>query len=64
MKFGIFRASLAIITPSCLRVDKATIFFRSCSAKATVPAMNIVNDDIINKIWQKLGNEYIYGWNR
>lgn len=57
MKLGIFKANLAIITPSCLRVDKATIFFRSCSAKATVPAINIVIDDIIRRIWQKLGNE-------
>ena len=54
---GIFKASLAIITPNCLKVDSATIFFKSCSAKATVPAMNIVIDDIISRIWQKLGNE-------
>lgn len=57
VKLGIFKASLAIITPNCLKVDRATIFFKSCSAKATVPAINMVIDDIINKIWQNLGNE-------
>lgn len=64
VKLGILRASLAIMIPSCLSVDRATIFFRSCSARATVPAINIVSDDIISKIWQKLGNEYRKGWNR
>lgn len=57
VKLGILRARLAIITPSCLRVDRATIFLRSCSANATVPAINIVMEDIMRRIWQKFGNE-------
>lgn len=34
--------SLIIITPSCLRVDKAIIFFKSVSAVALTPAISIV----------------------
>lgn len=64
VKFGILRANLAIITPSCLRVDRATIFLRSCSARATVPAINIVREDIMSRIWQNEGNEYRNGWKR
>lgn len=64
VKFGIFKARLAIMTPSCLKVERATIFFRSCSAKATVPAINIVIEDMISKIWQKFGKEYRNGWKR
>lgn len=36
------KPSLIIISPSCLRVDRAMIFFRSVSRQATVPAMNLV----------------------
>ena len=38
-----WRASLAIITPNCLRVDRAMIFLRSHSTRATDPAINIVS---------------------
>lgn len=34
--------SLVIITPSCLRVDNAIIFFMSHSVVALIPAINIV----------------------
>lgn len=40
---GIARARLAIITPSCLRVDRAIIFFMSVSASAFNLAMVIVS---------------------
>lgn len=40
---GKYSASLAIITPSCLSVDRAIIFFRSHSTRATDPAINIVS---------------------
>lgn len=39
-----------IITPSWLKVDKAIIFFRSYSKKATNPDINIVNEEIINNM--------------
>lgn len=42
-KVGRLRPSLAIITPSCLNVDKATIFFISHSVIALNPAINIVS---------------------
>lgn len=35
-------ARLAIITPSWLKVERAMIFLRSHSTKATDPAINIV----------------------
>lgn len=37
----------AIITPNCLRVDRAIIFLRSHSIIATEPAINMVMDAII-----------------
>lgn len=40
---GMCRASLAIITPNCLSVDRAMIFFKSHSTRATDPAMNMVS---------------------
>ena len=30
------------MTPSCLKVDKAIIFFKSVSAVAAIPAMSMV----------------------
>lgn len=43
------RPILVIIIPSCLRVDKAIIFFMSHSVVALIPAMIIV-DTATNKI--------------
>lgn len=42
MTWGIPIASLNIIVPSCLSVDKAIIFFISHSAKALRPAIRAV----------------------
>jgi len=39
---GILRAMVAIIKPSCLSVERAIIFFKSFSAIADVPAINMV----------------------
>lgn len=39
---GKSRPNLDIITPSCLKVDKAMIFFISHSAIALIPAINMV----------------------
>lgn len=36
------RPRLVIITPSCLKVERAIIFFRSVSAVALIPAMSMV----------------------
>lgn len=41
--FGAPRASLVIITPSCLSVDNAIIFFISHSVEALIPAINMVD---------------------
>lgn len=38
--------SLVIITPSCLRVDKAIIFFKSHSVTAEMPAISIVKQAV------------------
>lgn len=47
-----FIANVNIITPSCLRVDKATIFFMSSSIKAVKPEISNVTLLIINKrVW-------------
>lgn len=45
-RFGRFRPRLAIITPSCLKVDRAMIFFMSDSSMADKPAINMVRDAI------------------
>lgn len=37
-----FKPSLNIITPSCLRVERATIFLKSHSVLALKPAINVV----------------------
>jgi hypothetical protein len=41
-KDGIFNPILVIIIPSCLKVDKAIIFFMSHSVVALNPAINMV----------------------
>ena len=41
-----FIPSVIIITPSCLRVDRAIIFFMSVSIKANDPAAVIVSAPI------------------
>lgn len=43
-------ATQVIITPSCLRVDKAMIFLKSHSVVALRPAISIVIDAEINKM--------------
>lgn len=48
-------ASLAIITPNWLRVERAMIFFRSVSPNAVNPAINIViEDEIRSKVLKSL----------
>lgn len=42
-KLGKPNPILLIITPNCLSVERAIIFFKSHSAIAFIPAMNIVN---------------------
>lgn len=39
----------AIITPSCLKVERAMIFFKSVSIEAAIPAINIVMVDMSNR---------------
>jgi hypothetical protein len=48
-KWGRLNPKLVIIMPSCLRVDRAIIFFASHSAVALSPAINIVTIATINK---------------
>lgn len=55
-RFGRFSLMLAIITPSCLRVDRAMIFFRSVSTMALMPAMNIVMVEIIRRVRLNIKN--------
>jgi len=45
------RATQAIITPSCLRVERAMIFLKSHSVVALSPAINIVKEAEIKRIW-------------
>jgi hypothetical protein len=49
-KFVKFREILVIITPSCLRVESAIIFFISVSTIAFIPAISIVRDDRISRV--------------
>lgn len=46
-RLGRLRPRLAIITPSCLRVERAMIFFMSFSAIADNPAMSIVKEAVM-----------------
>lgn len=43
--------SLIIITPNCLKVERAIIFFMSVSITATILAINIVSVEDNNKNW-------------
>lgn len=45
-RVGSPRPRLAIITPSCLSVERAIIFFKSHSTMADMPAINIVAEEI------------------
>lgn len=47
--------SAAIITPSCLRVERAIIFFISHSVRALMPVINIVVTAIISKVILNIG---------
>lgn len=49
------RAIALIITPNCLRVDRAMIFFISHSNMADIPAINIVEVAIRSRIVLELG---------
>lgn len=62
--FGKPKAILAIITPSCLKVDSAIIFFKSHSVIADRPAINIVMEAVINKVGWNHGKEEANGKNR
>lgn len=55
-RFGRFSLILAIITPSCLRVERAIIFFRSVSTIALIPAMNIVMVEIMRRVKLNMKN--------
>lgn len=48
------RAIAPIITPSCLNVDSAIIFFMSYSNRADMPAINIVVVAMIKSISLRL----------
>ena len=50
---GEFNPILHIITPSCLKVDRAIIFFMSHSVVALIPAINMVSTEIKSKILLK-----------
>lgn len=50
-------ARLVIIIPSCLRVDRAIIFFMSCSVVALSPAISIVETAVNNKILLNSGSK-------
>lgn len=47
---GASKPSLTIITPSCLKVERAIIFFISHSVMALSPAIKEVNVAIIKRI--------------
>lgn len=50
---GRARPRLAIITPSCLSVDKAIIFFMSDSNIADRPAIDMVRDAVRRRsVWK------------
>lgn len=50
-------ASLTIITPSCLSVERAIIFFMSHSVIALIPAINVVRTARIKRILWKQTDE-------
>lgn len=57
-------ARVESITPSWLRVDRATIFFRSCSTMADIPAISIVRVARRRRVGEKRGSVESRGWNR
>ena len=61
LKWGRDKEIAPIITPSCLRVDRAIIFFMSHSNRADIPAINIVEVATINKIVFEFGTVSIEG---
>ena len=52
---GRFILNLNIMTPNCLRVDKAIIFFISVSLNAMSPLISIVRADLKSKEELKIG---------
>lgn len=54
---GIPNPSAHIIIPSCLRVDKAIIFFISHSVEALIPAISIVDTAINRRMKLNLGKD-------
>lgn len=56
-RFGIFSPILIIISPNCLKVDRAMIFFISHSVVALSPAINIVEVLMIKSIVLNRGVE-------
>lgn len=63
-RLGEFILNLAIITPSCLRVDKAMIFFKSHSVIAESPAISIVRQEINRRVDISRGTAMIELWKR
>lgn len=61
MRAGRWSANLAIITPSCLRVERAIIFLRSHSTSATEPAINIVSVAVSRSKGERCGITMIEG---
>lgn len=61
---GRLAPNLNIITPNCLKVDKAMIFFISVSNMATVPAINIVVAPIRRRDFNTMGCDLIKLKNR
>ena len=51
--WGIFIASLYIIVPNCLKVDKAITFFISHSAMAERPATQDVKAAVKSRIYSR-----------
>lgn len=61
MNIGIFIARLIIITPSCLRVESAMIFFMSHSVVALRPAISVVSVAMISREEENLGHSFREG---
>lgn len=60
-RVGMLRAIVATISPSCLRVERAMIFFRSHSTMADSPAINIVAEAVKSNIGLRSGTLDIVG---
>lgn len=61
---GIPRPKLAIITPNCLKVERAIIFLRSHSVRALRPAINIVKEAEIRRNGENHWKDWRYGKKR